>query len=306
MITHPNVLQAFYSAIWAILPEKLSAIQEFLEYRARGGTYTSEELQARIGDRQERSAGGAGGVGVAVIPVFGVISHRGGMDATSEPLASTTAIGRDFRAALADPDIGSIVLHVDSPGGTVDGVAQLSDLIHASRGQKPIVAVADALAASAAYFIAASADEIVATPEAMVGSIGVFTVHTDHVKMAETLGVKQTVIRAGKFKAETHPSQPLSEEARAALQEQVDAAYDLFVKAVARGRGVKPSDVRNGFGEGRVVTAKAALEQGMIDRIGTFDDTVARLSRPQGRAAAGGRRVDLERKRLALHERGAL
>ncbi|MCC7371633.1 MAG: S49 family peptidase, partial [Chloroflexi bacterium] len=152
--------------------------------------------------------------------------------------------------------------------------------------------------ASAAYWIASSADEIVVTPSGEVGSIGVFTAHEDISAALEAEGVTVTLISAGKYKTEGNPFEPLSEEARGAIQARVDDYYSMFVRAVARGRGVKPADVRGGFGQGRVVGADEAVRLGMADRVGTMAQTVERLA---GRRGGAGSRAEDERRRFELH-----
>jgi ClpP class serine protease len=97
--------------------------------------------------------------------------------------------------------------------------------------------------------------------------------------MQEKAGVKTTLVSAGKFKTERNPYEPLSEDAKAAMQEHVDEFYSMFVGAVAKGRGVTTAEVRSGFGQGRMVMAKAALEAGMVDKIATYDETLARLTK---------------------------
>ena len=238
-----------------------------------GGAFSAEELKARIGDPTSPGAGRRGVV--AVLPLRGVIAHRmGGMTEMSGGM-STEKFAAMFREALKDDSIGAIVIDVDSPGGTIAGVTELAAEIYAARGIKPIVAEANALMASAAMWIAASAEQIVATPSAMIGAIGVITSHLDTSKAEEQEGVTRTVISAGKFKSEGYG--PLTEEAKAAVQARVDEAYGVMVKDIARGRGVKASDVRDGFGEGRVVSASQAKALGMIDKIATIETTVTRL-----------------------------
>jgi signal peptide peptidase SppA len=268
---------------WAILQSKLDEIEAILQFHMEGGKFTAEELRARIGDpsQPEQARRGA----VAVLPLKGVVSHRmGGMTEMSGGM-STERFSAMFRQALADPAVGSIVIDVDSPGGTIAGVTELAGELFAARGRKPIIAHVNALAASAAYWIASAADEIVSTPSGQVGAIGVITAHVDTSKADESEGVTRTVISAGKYKAEGFG--PLTEDAKAAIQARVDEAYAVMTKDIARARGVKASDVRNGFGEGRVVSATQAQALGMIDGIGTLDQVVARLA--AGKSMAGMR-----------------
>ena len=145
---------------------------------------------------------------------------------------------------------------------------------------KHLVAVANNMAASGGYWIASQAAELVVTPSGMVGSIGVIVPHQDSSAMKERIGVKTEYISAGKYKAEGYTDGPLTDEHRAHLQSQVDAYYSAFTKAVARGRGAPPSEVRGpAFGEGRMRLAAEARDSKMVDRIGTLEETIARYVR---------------------------
>lgn len=298
------ILQAIYESVWAILPDKLAAIIAVAQRHAAGEKLPAAEVAtiAAAGQRGNPAQRGA----VAVLPVYGTIIPRGDALVESSGAMSTTRIAANLRAALADPAVGAIVLDVSSPGGAVQGVEELAGEIYAARGQKPLVAVANHLAASAAYWIATAADEVMVAPSGEVGSIGVFAAHQDFSRALEKDGVTVNLISAGKYKTEANPYTPLTEEARAAIQARVDDYYGAFVKAVARGRGVSVADVRGGFGEGRVVGADEALRLGMADRVGTLEDGIARAARLARTAPAGGNaRADLEmrqrRLRLAEH-----
>ena len=171
-----------------------------------------------------------------------------------------------------------IVFDVDSPGGEVEGVPELAEEIGKSRGQKKTIAVANSVAASAAYWLAAPPGELVVIPSGQVGSIGVFVAHEDVSKQLDAAGVKVSLISAGKFKVDGNPYEPLSDSAREDLQGKVDSFYGMFVKSVARGRGVSQASVREGFGQGRMVMAADAVDSKMADRIATMDETIARVS----------------------------
>ena len=274
---------------WAILPTKLDEIEAILEFHIGGGKFTAEELQARIGDGGSRADVSRSGA-VAVIPVQGVIAHRmGGMSEMSGGV-STERVTAMLKQALADPNVGSILLDVNSPGGTVAGVTELAAEIRAGVARKPITAHVNAMAASAAYWAISGASEIVVTPSGDVGSIGVITAHVDASEAEAKEGLKRTVISAGKYKAEG--AGPLTEEAHAAIQSRVDDFYALMTADIAKGRGVPLSEVRGGFGEGRLVGAKEAVRLKMADRIATMDDTLQRLI--NGRGPSIGPRADAE------------
>jgi HK97 family phage major capsid protein len=293
---YAHIISEVLQTPWAILDSKFSAIEQLLALRASGDVLTEEEIRVRVGESEahrepyclaggERlefaaamgaARNGKSGKLLAVIPVYGVISAR--MNALNDISGGTSAeqLTGQVRQALANPDVQSIVLDFDSPGGSVHGIDELATILFEGRSQKPIIAQVNPLCASAAYYLASQASEIVMMPSGAVGSIGVRLMHQDLSKALEMKGVKITHISAGKFKTEGDPTEPLGDEARAFLQKRVDEYYGMFVDAVARGRGVKSADVRNGFGQGRVVGSADAKRMGMVDRIGTMDDTIAR------------------------------
>lgn len=283
-----NVLSYVSNTLWSITAEKWAEIVPILMRHAKGDKLSAEEIQARIGTPPAAAPARRGAV--AILPIRGVIAHRaGGLDESSGG-TSTERVQAQFKQLLSDDQVGTILLDVDSPGGTVPGVQELADTIAAARGQKPIVALSNSMMASAAYWIASQADEIVSIPSGTVGSIGVFTAHQDLSRALELEGIKVTLISAGKFKTEGNPFGPLSDEAQQVIQDRVDAAYDQFVKAVASGRGASQKSVRDGYGQGRALSAPDALKAGLIDRIGTMEDTIGRL---MGRKSSAGMRADL-------------
>lgn len=215
--------------------------------------------------------------GVLVLRTIGLMTQRGGA-INSAPTASSAALADEVLAAAANQAITAMVLEWDSPGGEVYGVSELAAAIRQARASKPIVSVANSLAASAAYWAAAQATEVMVTPSGEVGSVGVYALHQDVSRAAEAEGVKFTFISAGKYKTEGNPYEPLSEEATAAMQASVDRYYGMFAADLAKGRRVPVEQVRDGFGQGRVVGAKAAVDAGMADSVGTLDDAIRRAA----------------------------
>lgn len=210
---------------------------------------------------------------VAVIPLHGVLTKRGSWFSDG-----TDRVKRTIEAAMESKSIGGIVLDVDSPGGSAAGLSEFADFIFGLReSDKPIMGVANPMAASAAYWAPTAADQFIAAPSADVGSVGVWSLHVDISKFLEEEGVKPTLISAGRYKVEGNPFEPLSDEARAEFQRAVDETYDEFIGAVARNRGVNRSKVLADFGEGRMLSATRAKEAGMIDRIATLDEVVAKM-----------------------------
>ncbi len=267
------------SAAWLIHKDTLATITSILRERQEGVRLSAEEIAERIGTRAQPAEAPAGG-GVAVITIAGPIVPRAGMiDQTSSELRSVEGIQQEFRAAMADPAVAAVLLNIDSPGGSSDLIPELGAEIFAARGRKPIVAVANTFAASAAYWLAAQADELLVTPSGEVGSIGVYAAHQDVSKAMADKGVKTSFITAdiGPHKVDGNPFEPLSDRARADIQRKVDAIGAEFVAAVAKGRGVSEKTVLADFGKGNMLMAVEAVAAGMADGVETFDSVLARL-----------------------------
>ncbi len=305
---HPDKARVMLAALRAgVAGEPLPPIAETQNH---GGVpvLLAADLQAAVGG-SKASAVARGKGSVAVLPVRGTLTHR--MGTMNEASGQTTyeRLGRELRALVGNADVKAIVLDVDSPGGVTDGLPELAADLRALRGTKPIVAQVNTMAASAAYWLASQADDIAITPSGQVGSIGVWTMHEDISAMLESEGVRETIIRAGKFKVEANPFEPLSEETRAYLQAQVDEAHGWFVDDIARGRNTSAAAVRETYGQGRMVSADEAVSRGMADRVATLEQTLNRYGATlHGGAAApargralntGAARVALERLRHA-------
>lgn len=270
-----SLLQAFTESPWAILPTKLAVLAEIVERHVAGEKLSAEEIEARIHGAARPSERRVNKV--AVLPLFGTIFPRANLMTEMSGATSAEMFGKKFQELLKDPEVGAIVIDVNSPGGSVYGIEEVSNQIYEARGTKPIVAVSNHLMASAAYWIGTAADELVVTPSGDVGSIGVFMAHADYSAALQEDGIKISLISAGKYKVAGNPYEPLGEEARAVIQASVDEVYDAFVEAVARNRGIAPDAVRSGFGEGRVVGAREAVKEKMADRVDTLEGTINRL-----------------------------
>lgn len=211
--------------------------------------------------------------GVAVIDVSGTLVHRGfgALDALSG-LTSYESISSQIDDALATSDVSKILLRVDSPGGEVKGVFDLADKIREAKSEKPITAVVNDQATSAAYLLASAASEIVTAQTGILGSIGVVMAHVDETEANDRAGVKVTEIFAGKRKVDLSTNQKLSPEALAAVQGHVDTLFDMFVAAVALNRGLTTEKVA-GLEAGLLI-GKDAVEAGLADRVGSFESTL--------------------------------
>lgn len=214
---------------------------------------------------------------IAVIPLIGPIQQREDIWTRYGFAVSADAFARQVQQAVADPSVKAIILDVDSPGGLMSGVPEASDAIFKARGSKPIVAVANSLMASAAYWIASSADEVVATPSSYTGSIGAWILLIDETAAWESMGVKMQMVKAGKYKAIGNPYEPLTDEVIQRFQARVDDGYSQFVNAIARNRGTTAAAVRSDYGEGDVLNAPDAKAAGLVDRVATLAETVTRF-----------------------------
>lgn len=262
---------------------------EALALHEAGHEFTREELDARIANGPGK--GTAQRIGsVAIIPIYGVIFPRADLFAEISGGTSLETFRSTLDEAVRDPDVKAIALDVNSPGGSTELLEETAAEIREARDTKPVVAVANTLMASAAYHLASQASEIFATPSGHVGAIGVYSAHTDVSKAEEKAGIKTTLIYAGKYKVEGNPYESLSASARRHMQELVDASYDVFVSDIALGRNVAEGIVRDGYGEGRVLDARRAASEGMVDGVQTFDATLSALlaSGDSGRVGSAG------------------
>lgn len=298
----PHVAKTLDEMTWAVTAPMLATIQEIYARRMAGERFSELELDERLATAAHRGvnaidvqtieyhiAGGRGSSGgrtgqIAVLPLYGVMMPRAGLFAQMSGGCSVEQFTAAFNAAMNDPSVSAILIDVDSPGGSTGLVPELGQAIYDARGEKPIAAIANTDAGSGAYWVASQCDELAVTPSGMVGSIGCYGTHQDLSAALEKIGVKTTIISYGKYKTELAPTQPLTPEAKQAVQSVVDEFGTMFEAAVARGRGVTQARVADGFGQGRMVTAKNAVSAGMADRTATFDQMVTRLARGQVKA----------------------
>lgn len=265
MITLPRVAARIFGEPLAISREKLDIIVTAVAPRLQG--LPVEELadgSSQRGDYPVRD-------GIAVIDISGtLVSKASGMDAMSG-LTSYADIAKDFHSAVNDPLVSGIVLAIDSPGGEVKGMFDLADAMFGARGRKPVAAVVDC-AASAAYLLASTADQVIVSQTGFTGSIGIIALHLDQSGADEKAGLKYTAIYAGEHKNDGNPHEPLSPEARDEMQSRIDQVYGMFVTAVARNRGMDASMVRKT--EAAVYMGQAGVVAGLADAVGSMADAV--------------------------------
>lgn len=256
---------------WAMQPEVLAAYVGIISRRYAGEPAATIQAAKPAATMRQGS--------IAVIPVHGAIMQRANLMQDVCGGCSTDQVSGMLRQALADETVAQILLDIDSPGGSVYGTGELAAEIYQARSQKPIVAFANSLAASAAYWIGCSASEFYVTPGGEVGSIGVWMAHDDYSQAMAESGVKTTIISAGKFKVEGNPYEPLHEDAQAFMQSRVSDYYAAFTQGVAKGRGASIESVRSGMGQGRCLGADQAKAENMVDGVMTLNDVIKKMQR---------------------------
>lgn len=251
-----HLAQRMFNTPIAIRPEKAEVVMASLADRlgithlAYLGGQSISMAKASLDDDegydyQARADRGYDLVGsVAVIPVHGTLVKKLGTLRPYSGMTGYDGIRQAFLTALTDRKVKAIMLDIDSPGGEVAGCFDLVDTIYEARGDKPIWAILNEGAYSAAYAIASAADRIIVPRTGGVGSIGVIVMHVDMSKALTSAGFQVTFITYGEAKADGHPEIPLSNEAAARIQAEVDAMGTLFVDTVARNRGIAASKVK--------------------------------------------------------------
>lgn len=280
-------------ALWAMHPA-------FLESLLSKGTIEAMlpdglRVLAGMGSQQARESHDPIREGAtAIVPVRGTLAPSGfGYGGTN-----TDVLANRMHELAADPKVGAIVLDVRSPGGLVFGTAEAGDAIFAARQAKPVVAVANHFAFSAAYWLATQASAFYASTSGEVGSVGVRSGHVDQSGLESKLGLKTTLVASHPDKVAGHPFAPLSEEDLAEIQAGVDESNEAFTAAIARGRGLRSSDVAGIHGMGKTFSAQRATSAGAIDGILTLRDVVAKYGSSRSR-------LQLMRRQAAIDEAAA-
>lgn len=265
------------SPLWAIRPEAtLTAIWSLI----KATTFAEAGWEARA----PYIAGGA--TKMAIVPIQGVLTK----DGPAWYGSNYDSISKAVEEAAANADVKRIVLSVDSPGGDVLGLPETAAVIQAAAKVKPVSAIVEGQSASAAYWLTSQAHDITLTPSGEVGSVGVKMLHADISKMLEANGVNITEMTSGTAKADWSPYKPLSEDAKAEMQDRMDSVHADFISAVSAGRGARASqDIQaNRFGEGRMFSASSALGHGLVDTVMSSRDFYRQIAPKAEQTAATG------------------
>lgn len=262
-----RVLAAIHDEPWAILPGHLESI---VEIASRNGD--PEALAVKMGQRLDNSERVAVRDGVAVIPVTGPIFRYSSLFTEISGATSVELLARDFRAALDDPSVQAVLLEINSPGGQMAGIHEFAAQVFAARGVKPVTAYVGATGASAAYWIAAACDRIVADPTAVLGSIGVV------MTLPKSDGRTLEIVSSRSPKKRLDPE---TDDGRRELVGTLDELAAVFIADVAAFRGVSVQTVETDFGQGGVLVGAPAVAAGMADALGSFEGVLAELSAPR-------------------------
>lgn len=290
-ITHEGLAQTPFIeqwlGVWAMREQDFQATAELVR-----GLNLSLHLAGPAPEAARQQADSAGSYvvtsdGVAMIDIRGRMQKQ---QASLGGSASTVATRRAIRAAAADPEVGSILMVVDSPGGTVAGTKELADDIAAAGKIKPVIGFAEDMAASAAYWAISQATQVFAQPTAMVGSIGTYGVVHDMSALAAKEGVKVHVIRAGAMKGAGTPGTEVTPEQLAAFQEEVNTLNEFFLAGVAAGRGMTVDQIRT-LATGQAWIGQKAVDAGLIDGVATFDQALATARAAASTTKAKGKKM---------------
>ena len=214
--------------------------------------------------------------GVAVIEIQGCLMH-GAEDWWWSYSTSYGSLRTAIGSALADETVRAIALHIDSPGGSVAGCYDLADDLFAARGGKPIWAILDEVAYSAAYCLASAADRILVPRTGGTGSIGVIAQHVSIVDMLDKAGIAVSTFQFGARKADSYPTSRMTDAAAATIQADIDTLGEMFIDTVARNRGLAASDVR--AMQAGLFLGKAGVTAGLADAVSSPDDAFLALAK---------------------------
>ena len=264
-----EILKAIKTRIWAIQPD-------YLDYMA---TSTGEVINTIVAEDMKPTIIGS----TAILPLYGLITQKADIFTAMFGGTSAEIFGAYFSQLAKSPDIKTIVFDVNSPGGEVFGTSELVDKIKATKNGKKVIAVANSLMASAAYWISTTADEIVSTPSGITGSIGVIAIHEDISEMAKQAGVKFTIITSNEHKGEGNPYEPLTETAKTSMQQRVNYYDDMFVKSVSENRRISQKQLRETYGNGKTYTSADAIKLGVIDKVATLEQVITKIQQTESK-----------------------
>jgi len=259
-------------------------------FLASGCSFISVSLVPSVEPLRETTVMGKGKEKILIIDITGIISEeekRGIAGLSGEP-DMVARIKEELKTAAKDKHIKAVILRINSPGGTVTA----SDIIYHEIEQfkkktnnKVIACVMD-LGASGGYYVAVSADKIVAHPTTVTGSIGVIMLNLSVEGLLQKIGVKDTSIKTGEHKDMGSPLKTMTEEERKIFQGVLDNMYERFLSVIAENRKELTQEKLKLLADGRIYTARQALEYGLIDQIGYLDEAIELAKQEAGLTTA--------------------
>lgn len=272
----PHLAARLFGAPLLIHRPKLDVILSVLGSRVGLADLTAPTGFIQPDRNAAQADAGAAQSGIAVIPIYGTLVRRTqGLEAQSG-LTSYAGIALALDTALADPNVAAILLDIDSPGGESSGVFDLADRIRAATAIKPVWAVANDMAFSAAYALGSAASRLIVSRTGGVGSIGVIAMHVDQSVKDQQDGIAYTAVFAGDRKNDLNPHAPISGEAHSFLQGEVNRIYDLFATTVAKHRGMGVNTIKST--QAALYFGTDAVASGLADDVGTLDDAIRQIN----------------------------
>lgn len=264
--------RGIFNQHWAMKPEALEDLMATVDQAVRGPSaqqFNAMGFQRRDEEEARVSLLSVDDDGVGTIDISGPLMQRvpGWFAFFGIQATQYSDVDEALEEALSDRRVERIRLRISSPGGTVAGVQETSDAIFEARAEKPIEAFIADLGASGAYWLASQAESVRASANAIVGSIGVYSVYRDTSKAFEEMGIKTLVIRSGEHKGMGVAGAPITDAQIASTQKVIDGLAESFVSAVARGRGIGEDEAR-AFATGEVWLSQQALSLGIVDAVG--------------------------------------
>ena len=282
MHDYSHIITGMTSSPWMITESAMKMICEIVESHVTG-KLSQEDIRIRYQEaRQERNGNHShqNVRGVGVLQIAGPIFPKANLMTEMSGATSVEQFRQDFRALMADKSVDAILLDIDSPGGHSAQIAEMAAEIREARESKPIWAIANTSATSAAYFLGSAADKLFASPSSLVANVGTIMVYRDDSKKQEMFGIVETPVASSDLKKVGYG--PLNDEQYNYLQGIVDDINADFISGVALGRGMSEEEVHTNLGDAAVLTPRQAMEKNAIDGIATFDEVVSEMVTPTG------------------------
>jgi signal peptide peptidase SppA len=295
---YPRIVHAFYNTPLAIMPEKAMEIERFIALIASGVDISDNEKEDAVASSAFPPTGNhdetLDGPSVGVVPIIGTLTNRA--RAFSSGGSNYQTIASNILALSSEESVSSILLDIDSPGGAVNGISSVISAIHHAQSKgKEVVAVANDMMASAAYWIGSQADRIVVSPSSTIGSIGVIAVHTEFSKYDAEKGITSTVIKSGEHKGIGNEYEPLTDTGKAVIQSELDRIHAGFKSDVNDGRfsGKANEEKMSKLSQGDVWIGSDAIAVELADSVGSLHQTITsamstKASTPEDSVAAVG------------------